>query len=420
MTYKYCLFIPIIIFLFIKNNTANAQESPSSYTLYAEDNISRTFAHNISMGEIGISAYSYFHINPLNPALLIKNNLTTFQTALVGEYRTIEKDTNIAKNFGGSIKYISFVFPIIPTKWSLNVGLTPLSNVYYNIKSFSPQNATSFYYDITGKGSLSQLYFSNGIKLFQNFSMGLRISYIFGSIDESINTTLPTYSYGNYYSISYLIKNLYRGIEGGLGFAYEQKISEKYSINYGVIADIFSHINKNTTVSTQRIDINGTTYRLDTLQESTDKIIKLPIKLGGGISFIKQNHYTIGTEMSILEWTHPLSDLLKNTSFQKSIKWNIGGEYIPKYNSDFYLARIRYRAGFSFQRMPYIVENQSLYEWATHFGFSFPVSVFSSIDLSFKIGEKGKNQGGLIKETYFQIYFGATINDRWFIKRRYD
>ncbi|MDI9355724.1 MAG: hypothetical protein QM536_01705 [Chitinophagaceae bacterium] len=420
MTNKHHFFIFILLLFFIKNNSSNAQESLSSYTLYAEDNIPRTFAHNISMGEIGISAYSYFHINSLNPALLIKNNLTTFQTAFIGDYKYIQKDTNNAENFGGNLRYVSFVFPIITTKWSIHVGIAPLNSIYYNITSSLPENTASFRYNINGKGSLSHLYFSNGIKLFKDFSIGLRVSYVFGSVDESINTSLPSYNFGNDYSISYFIKNLYRGVEGGLGFAYEQKLSETYSINYGIIADVFSYINKNTTISTQRIDVNTTAYPLDTLQGTTHSIIKLPIKVGGGISFIKQNHYTIGTEMSVVEWTNPLSDVLKNTTFQKNIQWNIGGEYIPKYNSEFYLARIRYRAGFSFQKMPYLVGNQNVYEWASHFGFSFPVSIFSSIDLSFKIGERGKNEGMLIKETYFQIYFGATINDKWFIKRKYD
>jgi len=40
--------------------------------------------------------------------------------------------------------------------------------------------------------------------------------------------------------------------------------------------------------------------------------------------------------------------------------------------------------------------------------------------MAFKIGQLGETNNGLIKETYFKVVLGATINDRWFIKRKYD
>jgi hypothetical protein len=42
------------------------------------------------------------------------------------------------------------------------------------------------------------------------------------------------------------------------------------------------------------------------------------------------------------------------------------------------------------------------------------------MDIGFKYGVRGTLDNELIRENYFQIVLGATINDRWFIKRRYD
>ena len=69
---------------------------------------------------------------------------------------------------------------------------------------------------------------------------------------------------------------------------------------------------------------------------------------------------------------------------------------------------------------PYVVNDITINDFGINFGASLPVSGFSSIDLAAKFGRLGTTDNGLIKESYYQIVIGATINDRWFIKRKYD
>ena len=82
--------------------------------------------------------------------------------------------------------------------------------------------------------------------------------------------------------------------------------------------------------------------------------------------------------------------------------------------------RAKYSAGFNYHKLPYIVNNQALIDFGINFGASLPVNGYSSLDLAFKWGQLGETTNGLIKETYYKVVLGATINDRWFIKRKYD
>jgi len=41
------------------------------------------------------------------------------------------------------------------------------------------------------------------------------------------------------------------------------------------------------------------------------------------------------------------------------------------------------------------------------------------LNFGFEIGQRGTTINNLIQENYFKIYFGISIYEWWFIKRRY-
>ena len=54
-------------------------------------------------------------------------------------------------------------------------------------------------------------------------------------------------------------------------------------------------------------------------------------------------------------------------------------------------------------------------------GFSMPVRKAGSyIHLALEGGRRGTTKNDLIEERYFKMTVGFTINDRWFIKSKYD
>src|SRR6185503_1667954 len=117
-----------------------------------------------------------FSINNQNPALLVYNYYTSFQAGALIESRTLTSDSANQKSVGGNLNYLVIAFPVKMNKWTTSVGLMPYSNVNYKIaytdtviNSNTPMSVLE-----QGDGGLSQLYWSNGVRINKNFTVGLK------------------------------------------------------------------------------------------------------------------------------------------------------------------------------------------------------------------------------------------------------
>ncbi len=107
--------------------------------------------------------------------------------------------------------------------------------------------------------------------------------------------------------------------------------------------------------------------------------------------------------------------------FRDAVKVAVGTEWIPNVNSiNTYIARISYRLGFSYQQSPYLVNNSRVNDIGINFGWSLPIGQGSSFDLGFRLGQRGNLNDNPLRERYIKALVGITINDRWFVRRRYD
>ena len=188
-------------------------------------------------------------------------------------------------------------------------------------------------------------------------------------------------------------------------------------MNFGAIYSPMGELNGTSRLTLTRLSTAGRT--IEEQEVSTTKINRdLPTNLGFGFSYQKLNNLSIGIDFEFQQW----SDVaLISDSFDNSSKIALGIDWIPDYDDvNSYFQRARYSFGVNRTKLPYIVNNQTLTDFGINFGASLPVSGFSSLDLAAKIGRLGESGNGLVRENYFKIVIGATINDRWFIKRRYD
>ncbi|TAE95888.1 MAG: hypothetical protein EAZ80_08905, partial [Runella slithyformis] len=88
------------------------------------------FSTNNGMGDVGVSSANGLYINPMNPALLVRNRYTTFDVGLLGNYKLLKDSRQQQREFGGNLGYIALSFPAGP-KWSLGFSLKPYSYVNY-------------------------------------------------------------------------------------------------------------------------------------------------------------------------------------------------------------------------------------------------------------------------------------------------
>ena len=109
----------------------------------------------------------------------------------------------------------------------------------------------------------------------------------------------------------------------------------------------------------------------------------------------------------------------------------VGAQYIPNKNAgtkESYFKKVFYRAGFRYTNSFLELQNTPLKDYAITFGAGFPLRKIkvgetysqSIINIGFEIGQMGTTDTQLIKEQYVKAIVGFTLNDRWFIKRKYD
>ncbi len=380
--------------------------------------------NNIGMGGIGISSSNGTQFTTLNPALLYKNTLTVFDAALASERVNISNGTNSIDEINGGLAYLGVAFPVIPTRWTFSLGLNPYSTVGYratetrNVQGAEDQTAEL---SSVGTGGINQVYISNGVKLFNNFALGLKTAFLFGNTNDETSFFLPDIPQPNYKSTLKERLN-YFDILLTPGLFYALKAGKTTYFNVGVTYQPTTKINTKRFSSLERRN-PGTDVVVDTdtLNSNVKGSITLPSQLGFGLSLEKYLKYTVGVDFSLQDWSEFRNFDDENDDLQNSYRISVGGEFIPNISSiDNYFDRVKYRAGMNYQLLPYTLNGKQISSIALNIGTSFPVFNYSSLDFALEYGERGTTQNGLIKESYFRIYLGATINDRWFVRRRYD
>lgn len=401
-----------------------AQASQSPFTFYGVGDMKDgSFANQFAMGELGVGTPTVYHINVLNPALLVKNALSTFQMGLVSDIRTLSSANAKERNGSANLNYFAYAFPIVNNRWSSSFGITPVSRMNYSILNQATvvNSDDSVAYHFSGEGGLSKVYFSNGIRLLKGLSVGVRASFIFGGVEKSTETTLLNQPGDVAYTTALYEKRTYADFDFGGGIHYQQKISDRRFLHFGATYDLPTAIEGNRFARLERRGLSGGPIAGDTLVPDQRTTFNLPKRLGFGISFENLNKFTVGFDARISEWMSNPSSETTGTTYQKGLKLVFGGEYTPDISSlDSYFLRSTYRLGASWERLPYLVSGSEVIDFGINFGTSLPVGAVSSLDVAMKVGRRGNLADNLIKDNYVQIYIGATINDRWFIRRKYD
>lgn len=96
------------------------------------------------------------------------------------------------------------------------------------------------------------------------------------------------------------------------------------------------------------------------------------------------------------------------------------GFYLPKYNSfSSYFSRVVYRAGMRFENTGMVINGETINDFGISFGIGLPIGGFSNANIGFDLGKRGTTNSGLVQENYFNVRVGLSLNDRWFVKSKY-
>ena len=419
------------ISLLISGYSIAQNSTASPYSLGGLGDVTfRGNAINRMMGGISVYADS-IHANLNNPASLGELKLTTFSVGV--HYRNTqlisdETNENVAS---GSLDYIAVS---IPTKhFSFSFGVMPFSSVGYQLQSLDDTNEQNILNRYEGKGGVNKTFISVGLKVFKFLNIGGTLNFNFGSISSDASRQEENVDFGTFLRNSSQI----RGIDYQLGAHLKIPLSKKFSIDaFATFSPEHSLTSENEqsfftrSVSTQTV---GTVIEVDLADQNLDKVdLTIGSKYELGLGFGQDKKWLLGAQYTAINSGNFQNDFiqLNNVSYENGSRLSVGGYFIPNYSSiTNYWKRMAFRAGFRQEISGIMINNTSLEETGISFGVSLPlggyysaanVAGYSSLNIGFELGKRGVNTNGLIAENYWSIRVGASLNDLWFIKRKYN
>ena len=423
---KLILFLLFLKISFAQNSTA------SPYSLGGLGDI--TFNGNVinrMMG--GVSVFSdSIHANLNNPASLGELKLTTFSVGI--HYKNTQLTSSDLRDDSrtGSLDYIAVS---IPTKFfSFSFGVIPYSSVGYRLQANNltkqDEVVVSRY---EGRGGTNKSFFTVGFKILKFVSLGGTVNYNFGKISTQASSQNENIDFGTFLSSESSLS----GLDYELGTHFKFNLSKKYIIESFLTFKPENNLNSRNkrvyfTRSLQNQNI-GDFKEVDLTSSNLD-LVKLRIgqSYKYGLSISKDKKWFLGSQYSFAQSENFKNDFLNqgNISYENANSISFGGFIIPDFSSiTDYWKRIVYRVGFRSENTGIKIDNSLLKERVYSIGASFPmggyysannVSGFSNLNVGFELGTRGINSGSLIKENFWALRIGLSLNDLWFIKRKYN
>lgn len=413
-----------ILFSIAVVHLATAQSgsvSPYSSAGLGERNFNGTQATR-HMGGLDVFTDS-IHANLNNPASYGFLKVTTYSLGIHYRNTNLASLTESANADDASLDYLSVSIPA--GKFGFGFGILPYSSVGYRIETLDSategQNVLNRY---EGEGGINQAFLSVGLPLTSFFSIGVSAQYNFGNLFYRTGQFLEGVDTGT------LLTN--QSSISGLNYQYSAQVNipikRKYLLQgmYVYQPEAFLNsqndrifytqsLSNDTVVDFEEIDLNTQGLRETELETSqTTKI---------GLGFGENKKWFLGIQHNLTKSANFTNNFFSRStiSYRDAKQWTVGGFYIPDYASfTSFWERVVYRFGFRTEQMSLIINNLPITETGISFGIGLPLGSLSNANIGFEFIQRGAKQSGLIQETLIAMRIGLSLNDIWFIKRKYN
>jgi hypothetical protein len=388
----------------------------------------------LGMGGTGLAAPNTANVNDLNPALLVYTPRTTWEAAFTAQTKSIRNATTSSRSGTGTLGYLALAVPF-NKRWGGSLGLRPYSAVDYQTTNLSTVNGDPYSQTLrryNGTGGLSEAYFATGIHVLRDLNIGGSASYLFGTITQSIGTAIVA---PNITTDQIVVDNerlRYSDFLFKASAHYRHQLNKDLNINAAAVHTFQARLQANRQRTTEQQDANGAAITPAVPLSDDNGSITVPSVTQVGLSLDNGRNWTFSVDGAYQQWSKFRTFSIVSAS-GLSDTWRVatGGEFTPDPGSvEHYFQRVTYRAGLSVAQMPYAPLGNRLYDRAVHWGFAFPLPTATALEstvisLAFLYGVRGNTDflygnGGVsnVQEKYVRVQVGATLSNRWFIKRR--
>jgi hypothetical protein len=373
-------------------------------------------AVNAAMGGAGMAMSSNTFINVLNPASYhgIDSLNVIFDTGLEGKYSQFKSQGETQHLNTGNFSYFSLGFRISP-KIAAGIGLNPFSSTGYEINSTASIDGvvdSEYPLNIIGTGDISRAYGGLSFDLLPDLHLGVRTSFLFGSVKQTQYHNLSALGSTSIYNET---TNYFHNFYFEFGAQYKFKL-KNYDIAVGAI---YNPEQKLVTKQINQTYNSSGTIMADETNHNGD--FKIPEEFGFGLAISDSKKFLYLVDAGIQKWSDydysVKSVELKNTPYVR-----LGLQFTPSTDfMDSYFKKVNYRIGWKYSKSYLELKGNQLEEYVLTFGLGLPIRNQSSrIDCAFELGSFGTNSNRLIQENYIRLRVGFSLKDLWFQQRKFN
>jgi len=277
--------------------------------------------------------------------------------------------------------------------------------------------------DYNGEGGTNYAFIGAGASV-KAFSFGVNIGYMFGNIRNTSrllnidSTSMLGTDYSNY--------TRYGSFYWKAGLQYHDTLQSGLHLRLGATMALSQNLKGERESYGSSIYMVGSTEYQDTAYhtsgEKGDIILPAAYSFGAQLSSGK---WSVAADATLTDWSsysnYGVTDTV-NEIKDNTLRINAGGEYTPDPFSVYsYMSRVTYRAGFFYGTDYVRLHNTDMNYYGLTLGASFPFKrSLDRIHAAFEMGRRGTTENGLVQSNFYKFHLGISLNDKWFIKRRYD
>lgn len=405
--------LAVVPVVYAQHNTS----SPYSRYGYGEL-VDGGFGLTRSIGGQTAAVRNSSHINSGNPASYdaIDSLGFRFEFGASVKYSAFSDENNTQHSWDENIDYLAMQFPI--THWmGFSVGLQPYSFVGYDFQNKSVQNSTiasdtlAVTNSYSGSGNLSQLYFGLGAHPFADLHLGMNVYYTFGTLEHESKASFDNSSYHPTTQVNSISAHDWHV---SFGAQYMFHLNEKNDLSWGATFELPSKMKADATREV-------TTTLVDTVTLNYDNSFGLPMSFGTGLVYQYTDRWLLGFDYNFQKWSDV--EFFGEKSFSDRHRFSVGGQLIPQRMGKNYLKRIAYRLGLSESNSYYKVNDQDFNMFTTSVGLGFPLRKSNNpsyLNITCEYGKAGEKSDDLILEQYLKFTLNLTLNETWFVKRKFE
>ena len=380
---------------------------------------------NLSMGGID-SAIDSIEFNINNPSSLAKLKTTNY---LIGTFYKSTGISNANSTDNINTANINYIAVGIPTKrFGFGFGVLPYSSVGFNLQTTEDYNtANSISSRLFGaEGNINRAFVSIGLPILKYLSLGASANYNFGKFNYEKFNLIENVNYGIFSNSSSEISGFTYNFSSNLSIPLKNDLTLNLVYSFYPEGDLDSfNIESIYTSNTSSISLESLGDFVDVdLNSRGIENTKLPVpkKSIYSLGLEKKNSWFIGFQYESKLSSNFENVFLdtQNVSYRDANSISIGGFIIPDSSSLVsYWKRVKYRFGVKNEKKSIVVNNLPINQFSLNLGLGLPIAGLSKANLGLEIGKVGDNDS-LVKENYFALRLGLSLNDVWFIKRKYN